>query len=56
MISYVRPKMMNKYEERKQAIDRYKAGDKVTQIVSELGKSRQWFYTDASALREGRWR
>jgi transposase len=35
---------MNKYEERKQAIQRYKAGEKVTHIVGELGKSRQWFY------------
>ncbi len=35
---------MDKYEETKQAIDRYTAGEKVTHIVSELGKSRQWFY------------
>jgi transposase InsO family protein len=35
---------MNKYEERKQAIQRYKAGEKVTHIAKEFGKSRQWFY------------
>jgi transposase InsO family protein len=35
---------MNKYEERKQAISRYQAGEKVTTIISELGKSRRWFY------------
>lgn len=36
--------MMNEYEKRKQAISRYQAGEKVTHIVAELGKSRRWFY------------
>lgn len=35
---------MNEYEKRKQAISRYQAGEKVTHIVAELGKSRRWFY------------
>lgn len=35
---------MNKQEERKQAIRRYQAGEKITHIVGDLGKSRQWFY------------
>lgn len=35
---------MNKYEERKQAITRYQAGEKVTDITRSLGKSRRWFY------------
>jgi putative transposase len=35
---------MNEYEKRKQAINRYLAGESVTSIVGSLGKSRQWFY------------
>lgn len=35
---------MNEYEKRKQAINRYLAGEAVTSIVDSLGKSRQWFY------------
>jgi len=35
---------MNEYEKRKQAIIRYQNGEKVTQIVKALGKSRRWFY------------
>lgn len=35
---------MNEYEKRKQAISRYEAGDKVTDIVASLDKSRRWFY------------
>lgn len=35
---------MNEYEKRKQAISRYEAGEKVTDIVASLDKSRRWFY------------
>jgi len=35
---------MNEYEKRKVAIQRYQAGEKITSIVTSLGKSRQWFY------------
>lgn len=35
---------MDKYEERKQAINRYQAGEKVIDITRSLGKSRRWFY------------
>lgn len=35
---------MDKYEERKRAISRYQAGEKVTDITRSLGKSRRWFY------------
>lgn len=35
---------MNEYEKRKVAITRYQSGEKITSIVSSLGKTRQWFY------------
>lgn len=35
---------MDEYSKRKQAIDRYQAGEKIGSIVKSLGKSRQWFY------------
>ena len=35
---------MDEYEIRKQAIQRYQEGEKITNIVASLGKSRQWFY------------
>lgn len=36
--------MMDEYSKRKQAIDRYQAGENISSIVRSLGKSRQWFY------------
>jgi transposase len=35
---------MNEYEKRKVAITRYQSGEKITQIVTALNKTRQWFY------------
>ena len=35
---------MNEYEKRKVAITRYQSGERITQIVTTLDKTRQWFY------------
>lgn len=35
---------MTEYDKRKQAIDRRKAGESVTDIAASLDKSRRWFY------------
>jgi len=35
---------MNENEKRKVAISRYQSGEKVTSIVTSLGRTRQWFY------------
>lgn len=35
---------MNEYEKRKEAIERYSRGEKITSIVKSLHKTRQWFY------------
>jgi hypothetical protein len=35
---------MNEYEKRKEAIERYSRGEKITSIVKSLHKTRQWLY------------
>jgi len=35
---------MDEYEKRKVAITRYYSGEKISSIVSSLGRTRQWFY------------
>lgn len=35
---------MDEYEKRKVALTRYQSGEKISSIVSSLGRTRQWFY------------